>query len=160
MIHFRFILRQLRSSGKQALILVLCVALSLLTLVSLGGFSSSVRSSMLQDARQLHAADIIIHTHYPLSAGLEAATKKYEQEGQTVNALVLEFYSMVANHRLETSLLSHLKVVEKGYPFYGRVELGSGRAFATVLAPGTCIVAQTLLDRLGAVVPACWLPTR
>ncbi len=152
MIHLRFILRQLRSSGKQALILVLCVALSLLTLVSLGGFSSSVRSSMLQDARQLHAADIIIHTHYPLSAGLEAATKKYEQEGQTVNALVLEFYSMVANHRLETSLLSHLKVVEKGYPFYGRVELGSGRAFATVLAPGTCIVAQTLLDRLGAAI--------
>lgn len=152
MIHVRFILRQTHSSGKQALVLVLCVALSLLTLVSLGGFSRSVRSSMLQDARHLHAADIIIHSHYPLSAGLEAATKQYEQEGLTVGALVHEFYSMVTNPLLETSLLSHLKVVEEGYPFYGRVELGSGRELAAVLAAGTCIVEQRLLDRLGTAI--------
>ena len=65
MLHFRFIFRQINGSHKQAVIFVLCVALSLLILTSLGGFSSSVRRSMLKDARQLHAADITIHSHYP-----------------------------------------------------------------------------------------------
>ena len=152
MLNFHFITRQIRSSGKQALIFVLCVALSLLTLVSLGGFSSSVRSSMLKDARQLHAADIIIHSHYPLSAGLDAAIKDYEKQGLTAGALIHEFYSMAANSTRQKSVLSHLKVVEEGYPFYGAVELASGRQFSEVLTKGSIIVEQTVLDRL-AVEP-------
>ena len=67
---------------------MLCVTLSLLTLVSLGGFSSSVRTSMLKDARQLHAADIIIHSHYPLSRNLTASIKSYEKQGLVVGALI------------------------------------------------------------------------
>ena len=152
MLHFRFIFRQIRSSAKQALIFVLCVALSLLTLVSLGGFSSSVRSSMLKDARQLHGADIIIHSHYPLSSGLASAINDYEKKGLAMGALVHEFYSMASNPARQKSVLSHLKVVEKGYPFYGRVELASGRDFSEVLEPGTIIVEQPVLDRLDAEV--------
>ena len=150
MLHFRFIFRQIRSSSKQALIFVLCVALSLLTLVSLGGFSSSVRSSMLKDARQLHAADIIIHSHYPLSPGLTGALKDYQEKGLAAGALVHEFYSMASNPARQKSVLSHLKVVEEGYPFYGAVELASGRGFSEVLKPGTIIVEQPVLDRLDA----------
>jgi len=150
MFHFRFIFRQISSSGRQALIFVLCVALSLLTLVSLGGFSSSVRSSMLKDARQLHAADIIVHSHYPLSPRLEKVIKDYESQGQTAGALVYEFYSMASNPIQEKSLLSHLKVVEEGYPFYGKVELASGREFSKVLTKGSIIVDQAILDRLSA----------
>ena len=150
MFHFRFIFRQIRSSGKQALIFTLCVALSLLTLVSLGGFSNSVRSSMLKDARQLHAADIIIHSHYPLSPGLEKSIKNYASQGLTAGALVHEFYSMASNPSQGKSLLSHLKVVEEGYPFYGTVELASGREFSKVLTKGSIIVDQSVLDRTGA----------
>jgi len=150
MLHFRFILRQIRNSRKQALIFVLCVTLSLLTLVSLGGFSSSVRTSMLKDARQLHAADIIIHSHYPLSLNLTSSIKSYEKQGLAVGALIHEFYSMATNPRREKSVLSHLKVVEKGYPFYGTVELASGRQFNEVLTPGSIIVEQPVLDRLNA----------
>ena len=149
MLNFRFIFRQIRSSHKQALIFVFCAALSLLILVSLGGFSSSVRSSMLKDARQLHAADIIIHSHYPLSPGLTEAIDDYKKQGLTAGALVHEFYSMTSNPAREKSVLSHLKVVEKGYPFYGRVELASGRDFSEVLKKGTIIVEQPVLDRLG-----------
>ena len=148
MLHFRFILRQIRSSHKQALIFVLCVALSLLTLVSLGGFSSSVRDSMLKDARQLHAADIIIHSHYPLSSSLVSAIMDFEEQGVAVGAMVHEFYSMAANPVQEKSVLSHLKVAEPGYPFYGTVELASGREYSEVLTPGSIIVEQPVLDRL------------
>ena len=52
----------------------------------------------------------------------------------------------------EETLLANIKAVEPGYPFYGTVELASGRDFATVLAPGAVIAEQALLDRLGVVV--------
>lgn len=148
--HFRFIFRQIKGSRKQGVIFVICVALSLLILTSLGGFSSSVRRSMLKDARQLHAADITIHSHSPFSAQLVQAIEKYEKEGTVRGAVVNEFYSMAANPERDRSVLSDLKVVEPGYPFYGEVELASGRKFAQVLTEGAIIVEQSFLDRLQA----------
>ncbi|MCB2181780.1 MAG: ABC transporter permease [Desulfobulbaceae bacterium] len=148
MLTLRFVIRQIRGSGKQAFIFVLCVALSLLVLVSLGSFSSSVRSSMLKDARSLHASDIKIHSHYPFSGAIRQSIKKIVEEGKGRGAQFTEFYSMARNGEQEKSVLSHLKVVERGYPFYGSVRLSSGRDFTETLRPGTIIVEQALLDRL------------
>ncbi len=152
MVHYRFIFREINNSRTQAVIFVLCVTLSLLTLTSLGGFSSSVRRTMLQDARQLHAADITIHSHYPISEPLTRAIKEYEQEGKVQSALINEFYTMARNSVQDKSILSDLKVVERGYPFYGKVELVSGREFRDVLTQGSVIVEQVLLDRLQAQI--------
>jgi putative ABC transport system permease protein len=149
MLHLRFVLRQIMGAGKQAFILMLCVALSLLTLVALGSFSSNVRQSLLKDARQLHAADIIIHSHYPFSRPLQAAINNLIDKGQVRGTLIHEFYSMASSPERHTSVLSHLKVVGKGYPFYGQVKLASGRDFASVLTSGAIIVEQGVLDRLG-----------
>ncbi len=148
MLHGRFIYRQIVSSKKQASVFVLCVALSLVTLVSLGSFSRSVRQSALRDARKLHSADIIIKSHYPFSSHLEDAVKKYENEGLVESTLVHEFYSMALEPAGGKSVLANLKVVEKGYPFYGSVELASGRKFIDVMKKGAVIVEQGLLDRL------------
>ena len=152
MLHLRFIFRQIDSSRKQAIIFVLCVALSLLILTSLGGLSRNVRQLMLQDARQLHGADITLHSHYPFSDPLLSAIQDYEQQGLVQGALVNKFYSMARNPLTEKSILSDLKIVEKGYPFYGTVQLLSGRNFSEVLHKGSIIVGQVLLDRLQARV--------
>jgi len=150
MLHLHFICRQVAGSHKQAVIFVLCVALSLLTLTSVGGFSSNVRSSMLQDARKLNGADITVHSHYPFSEPLLHAIHRYEQQGAVQGALVNRFYSMARNPQREQSMLCDLKVVEKGYPLYGKVELLSGREFSAVLRQGSIIVEQVLLGRLQA----------
>ena len=105
---------------------------------------------MLQDARQLHAADIIIHSHYPLSEPLIQTIQESEKKGIVRSALVNEFYSMARNLKQDMSILSNLKVVEPGYPFYGTVKLASGRRFRDVLTAGSIIVEQVLLDRLHA----------
>ena len=42
--------------------------------------------------------------------------------------------------------------MELGYPFYGRVELASGRELHEVLTPGNVIVDPRLLERLGVQV--------
>lgn len=142
--------RLIRGALHQSLLFILSVALSLVTLVSLGGFSRSVHSSFLRDARALHAADIIIHSHTPFSGPLLSALRSLESRTELELARIHEFYSVVRTARkLEAaSILAHLKVVDPGYPFYGSVELASGRAFREALAPGSVIVERSLLDRL------------
>ncbi|MFW5635260.1 MAG: ABC transporter permease [Thermodesulfobacteriota bacterium] len=149
MLHKRFILRQLTRSGNQAAVFVLCVTLSILTIVAVNGFSESINRSLLRDARALHSGDIILHAHYPFSPALLDAVADLEAEGDARSLRIYDFYSVVRSPEGKKTLLADLKAVGPEYPFYGRVELASGRSLRSVLAPGTAIVEQALLDRLG-----------
>lgn len=147
--HLPTILRQVRRSSRQAGLFILCVALSISTLTAFSGFARSVDRSLKSDARSLHAADIIIRSYTPFSLGLSHDIDQLVDQGRIEKAAVHEFYSVVRAPADTASALARLKVVESGYPFYGRVALQSNRLFGDVLAPGVCIVEQTLLDRLG-----------
>jgi len=148
LVHIRFIGRQIMRSRRQALVFVLCVALSIVTLVSLNGFSASVQTSIQKDAKTLHGADIIIRSQYELSPAVIDSVAGLENRGEITSSRIWEFYSMVRHQDNKDSLLVKLKVVQPGYPFYGRVELKSGRKFGSILNKGNIIVAQALLDRL------------
>ncbi|MGA6925126.1 MAG: FtsX-like permease family protein [Desulfosarcina sp.] len=150
--HMPIVLRQVRRSSTQSGLFVLCVALSLTTLTAFSGFARSVHVALQNDARALHAADVIVKSNDPIPASLEAAIDRLAAEGRIVPARVHEFYSVVRAANEKASVLSRLKVVEPGYPFYGRVLLKSGRPFEQILVPGTCIVEQNLLDRTGLTV--------
>ena len=147
-VHINFILRQIMRSRRQATVFVLCVALSIVTLISLNGFSASVQSSMQKDAKTLHAADIIIRSQQDLSPAVLEVVERLENTKKITSTRIWEFYSMVRRQGDTESLLAKLKVVEPGYPFYGRVVLKSGRSIGRVLKKGRIIVAQALLDRL------------
>ncbi|MCJ7830592.1 MAG: FtsX-like permease family protein, partial [Desulfobacterales bacterium] len=144
----RLVIRQIVRSRKQAAIFVLCVMLSMVTLTALGGFSASVDRSMLDDARALHAGDVIIRSHYPFSAPLLSAVIDLQRRNVARGARIYQFYSVVRVPAETRSLLADLKVVEPGYPWYGTVELASRRPLQAVLVPGTCVVEATLLERL------------
>ena len=144
----RFIRRQITGSLHQSVVFVSCVVLSMVTLVSLGSFSQSVKSSLLRDARALHAADIIIHAHAPFSPQLLREISSLERRKAIEIARVYDFYSVVRTVKGDLSQLADLKIVEPGYPFYGAVVLASGEPFQKVLTPGNIVVEQGLLDRL------------
>ena len=131
---------------------MLCVALSIVTLISLNGFSASVNISLLNDAKTLHAADIIIQSYQEISPGTVNAVRQLEDQHQIISHRIWEFYSVVRSQEHRDSLLAKLKIVPPGYPFYGQVVLKSGRKFDSVLTPGSIVVAQSLLDRLGLKV--------
>jgi putative ABC transport system permease protein len=147
-IHGRFILRQIRRARKQAWMFVLCVALSIVTLIALNGFSASVHRSLLNDARALHGGDIIVRSAYDFSPALMEIVHRLESRQIATSLRVYEFYSVVRTLDSRDSLLANLKVVSQGYPFYGRVALRSGRELSGVLHAGSVVVAQGLLDRL------------
>ena len=148
LLHPTFIRRQLTSTGKQSTVLILCVMLSMITLVALRGFGDSVNRALLRDARSLQAADIIVDSNFQLSAPLVNEIQSLTASGVAEAARLYEFISVVRVATGEDTLLANLKVVEQGYPFYGVVTLASGRPFHEVLQPGTVVVAQELLERL------------
>lgn len=147
-LNFHFTIRQIARSRRQAIVFVLCVALSIVTLISLNGFSASVNTSMLDDAKTLHAADIVIHSHSDPSPAVINSVKQFEARNEILSTRIWEFYSIVRSPKGQKSLLAKLKLVQPGYPFYGKVALKSGREFGRVLTAGSIIVAQSLLDRL------------
>jgi putative ABC transport system permease protein len=148
LLHPTFIRRQLTSTGKQSIVLILCVMLAMVTLVALRGFGDSVNRALLRDARSLQAADIVVDSNFPLSAPLVNELQRLTTSGAAEAARLYEFISVVRVATGEETLLANLKVVEQGYPFYGIVTLASGRPFHEVLQPGAVVVAQDLLERL------------
>ncbi len=150
--HARFCLSRILRSKNQALLLVLCVSLSVVTLVALSGFAESANRSILKDARKLHASDIVVRSNYPFEKSFLEAIEDLDSQNVADSARVYSFYSVVRSPGEENSLLVEIKAPEKGYPFYGEVRLGSGRKFSEVLASGTALAEQAALDRLGLSV--------
>ncbi|MBA3028224.1 MAG: FtsX-like permease family protein [Desulfobacteraceae bacterium] len=144
-----FIFRQLARSSRQALLFVVCVALSICSITAFTGFSDSINQSVLNDARTLHAADVLIRSKTEISGPLDNLLSDWIRKGQIQRARVYEFNSVVRTADDASSLLADIKIVEKGYPFYGRVLLKSGRNFHDVLKSGRTVVDASLLDRMG-----------
>lgn len=144
--------RELAGSWQQAGVFFLCVVLSVVTLASINGFSRKVETALAEDARALHAADIIVRSRQPFSDPLERAITRIRAEGGMHAARYWEFYSVVRTVGSGSTLLADIKVVEDGYPFYGRCVLESGREFSEILRSGRIIVERILLERLGIAV--------
>ena len=149
MIHWRFLLGELRLGGAQAITFVLCVALSIATLTALNSFKADVHRSLLSDAQALHGGDIIIHSHYPISPPLLKTIESIRQKAGGEWIRTYEFYSVVRPVKGEESLFVSIMAVAPQYPLYGTVELTSGRDFSQVLGRGQVVVAPEVLTRLG-----------
>ena len=147
--HLPTIFRQVRRSSKQAGFFVLCVALSLTALTAFSGFARTVELALEKDAQSLHGADIIIQSPDAISDDMNRAINGLAGQGQILRVNVHEFYSVVLAADETASVLSMIKAVSTGYPFYGQVILESGGKFDQKLTPGTCIVAKNLLERTG-----------
>ncbi len=152
--HPTFVRRQLTATRNQSAIFVLCVALSMVTLVALRGFGDSVDRALTRDSRALIAGDVRLTSGYPFAPEIAAAVQAAVGAGRLGDAAArsYEFYSVVRRTGEDASLLSNLKVVDGAYPLYGAVTLASGRPLAAVLTPGQAVAEQALLDRLGLKV--------
>ncbi|MGW8194239.1 MAG: ABC transporter permease [Desulforhopalus sp.] len=148
----RFLMREMVHGRSQVVVFILCVALSLISIVAINSFRRDVRQSVVSDARGLHGGDIIVHSHYPFSPSLEKELISIQQQKGIDGVRSWEFYSVARRKDGKGSVFSNIKAVAKGYPLYGQVDLRSGRALSQVLQPGKVVVAEPLLDRLGLVV--------
>jgi len=150
--NFRFIVSEIVHSRGQGFIFVVCVALSLVSLVAINSFRRDVNQSLISDARNLHGGDVIVTSHHPFTPAIEAELLALEDLPDTSVSRTWEFYSVARAVDKEQTVLANIKVVDNHYPLYGSVILASGSTFQNALEPGTAIVASSLLTRLGVAV--------
>lgn len=148
----RHLLRDLAHNRGQAVIFVLCVALSLVSIIAVNSFRRDVRGVIAGDAATLQGGDIIVRSGSELTPALTAELSAVIGEGGITAVTAWEFYSVARKDNGEEFLFSNIKAVAGGYPLYGTVELASGTPFAEALRPGSAIVGRTLLERLGLAV--------
>ena len=148
MFRLRLILRQITRSKSQAAVFVLCVTLSVVTLVAVNGFSEGIRRAFEKDAKVNHGADVIAGSSFPFSQPMLSAEEKLRAMDGVQTARLYSFYAMARTDIGKNALLAAVKVVPEAYPLYGRVVLASGGDFKRVLGPGKAVVEQALLDRM------------
>jgi len=140
--------REMRSSRGKFFFVILSVAIGVAALTGVRGFSSSFRTTLLNRARSIMAADLSARMLSQPTQSEAAGILEIEREGVQVTP-VTELLSMASSTKTFDPLLVSLKAVDpNAYPFYGTVELDSKEKLSNVLDGDNIAVADDLLVRL------------
>ena len=152
----RMAYRELRSSWRRLAFFFLCVAVGVAAIVALRSLTQNVRVALATEARTLLAGDVSLRTDRPWPAAVRTALDRALGESgggrrtETVDIVTMARPDGAGSTRTR---VVELRGVEAGFPFYGRFELASGRAYAFDLLRGQgALVAPELLTQLGLQV--------
>ncbi len=140
--------REMRSSRGKFFFVILSVAIGVAALTGVRGFSSSFRTTLLDHARSIMAADLAARTTQQPTPAESQGLADIQSEGAHMTP-VTELTSMASDPRTFDPLLISLKAVDPTqYPYYGTVDLEPAGKLSDVLTPDSVIVADDLLVRL------------
>ena len=153
----RFILRmayrELRSSWRRLAFFFVCVAIGVAAIVALRSLTQNVRVALATEARTLLAGDVSLRTDRPWPDTVwPALDRSLEESGPALRTETVDIVTMarLADTDSARTKVVELRGVQAGFPFYGRFELASGRAYAFDLLRGEgALVAPELLTQLG-----------
>ncbi|MEO6223537.1 MAG: FtsX-like permease family protein [Vicinamibacterales bacterium] len=144
--------REVRSSGPRLLFFFLCVALGVAAIVALRSVVQEVRATLMREARDLVGADLIVQSSRQWPADVQARLDEYLGKPPAQERMeVIETSTMAAAG--ERVQLVELRGVADGFPYYGTLQLQSGRSWTSQLLQGHGIAVQPeLLIQLGVSV--------
>jgi putative ABC transport system permease protein len=144
--------REMHSSRGKFFFVILSVAIGVAALTGVRGFSSSFRSTLLDKARSIMAADLSARMFQQPTPEQQRGLDEIAASGVEITP-VTELLSMASSAKTLDPLLVSLKAVDPAmYPFYGDVELAPAGPLKTLLTPDTVAVADDLLVRLNLKV--------
>jgi len=144
--------REMHSSRGKFFFVILSVAIGVAALTGVRGFSGSFRTSLLNRARAIMAADLSARMFQQPTPEEQAGLDEIAASGVEITP-VTELLSMASSAKTLDPLLVSMKAVDPAmYPFYGEVELAPAAPLKTVLTPDTVAVADDLLVRLNLKV--------
>jgi putative ABC transport system permease protein len=145
--------RELQASRVKFAFVVLSVAIGVGALTGVRGFSESLGSVLLSQARGILAADLSARMNRELSPAEQARLDAYAKAEHIQQTKVTEMISMAALSTAPVPLLVTLKIVDPlVYPFYGTVKLDPAVSLPSLLTDSTVVVDESLLVRLSAHV--------
>jgi putative ABC transport system permease protein len=144
--------REMHSSRGKFFFVILSVAIGVAALTGVRGFSASFRSTLLNRARSIMAADLSARMFQQPTPEQQKGLDEIAASGVEITP-VTELLSMASSAKTLDPLLVSLKAVDPAmYPFYGDVELAPATPLRTTLTPETVVVADDLLVRLNLKV--------
>jgi putative ABC transport system permease protein len=139
--------RDLRASWAKFAFVIVAVALGVGSLTGMRSFSVVFQRTLLEQARTIMAADLSARDFHAFPPDQLAKLRNLHAEGVQYT-LVTETVSMASTSANPDPLLVSLKVVDPAqYPYYGHVQLASGRSLRDVLTNNTAIVSEEFLLR-------------
>lgn len=134
-----FFARELRAHPFFFLLLFLTLFLGTFGLMGISLVSEQVQSKLASNAQELLSSDIAVGARRPVTAEEEKRIRSLVPSSQTYQ--VIDLYSMVTHLRSGQARLVEVRVVERGFPFYGKLELKSG-----AYDPGKFQISKDLAD--------------
>ncbi len=140
--------RDLHASWAKFAFVIVAVALGVGSLTGMQSFSVVFQRTLLQQARNIMSADLSARDFHVYTDKELAQLDKLQSHG-VQHTLVTETVSMASTTSNPDPLLVSLKVVDPSqYPYYGQVQLASGRALRDVLKNDTTVVSEEFLLRM------------
>jgi putative ABC transport system permease protein len=139
--------REARGATRHLVIFFTCIALGVAALVGVGSFAQSLDRTLAREAKALMGGDLEVRSTRPLEPRVEALVEGLRDRGATITR-VRELVGMAREPGSGATLLVELKVVEAGYPLYGRLEVRPDRPLAELLGESGALVHESVLTRL------------
>ncbi len=140
--------REMHSSRGKFFFVILSVAIGVAALTGVRGFSGSFRSTLLDKARSIMAADLSARMFQQPTPEQQKGLDDIAASGVEITP-VTELLSMASSAKTLDPLLVSLKAVDPAkYPFYGEVQLSPAAALRDSLTADSVEVADDLLVRL------------
>jgi putative ABC transport system permease protein len=144
--------REMHSSRGKFFFVILSVAIGVAALTGVRGFSASSRSTLLDRARSIMAADLSARMFQQPTPEQQKGLDEIAASGVEITP-VTELLSMASSAKTLDPLLVSLKAVDPAkYPFYGEVELSPAVPLKATLTADSVAVADDLLVRLNLKV--------
>lgn len=147
----RIALREARSSSLKFLFVVLAVAAGVGALTGVRGFSTSFERMLLDQARTMMAADLMVRIFGGATDQQVAAMDALAAKGLRRTEIV-ETLSMLSSASEDPALVSVKAIDPKVYPFYGEVKLVPKARLLDLLDDRTVAVSDDLPSRANVKV--------
>jgi putative ABC transport system permease protein len=141
---FAIAMRELRSGAGGLTVFVLCIALGVAAVASIGSLAASFNEALARQGRFLVGGDLSFELiHRQANAQERTALDSLGQVSESAG------FRAMARSATGKSALIEVKAVDDSYPLYGEVSITRAEAAGPVWrTPGVVLVENTLLDRL------------
>jgi putative ABC transport system permease protein len=141
---FAIAIRELRSGAGGLTVFVLCIALGVAAVASIGSLAASFNEALARQGRFLVGGDLSFELiHRQANAQERTALDSLGQVSESAG------FRAMARSATGKSALIEVKAVDDSYPLYGEVSITRAETAGPVWrTPGVVLVENTLLDRL------------
>jgi putative ABC transport system permease protein len=142
--------RETRGGWRHVLTVLVCVALGVASLVSVGSLAVELERTLAREAKTLLGGDVEVRATRAVPAAVVDAVARLHGSGAAL-VHTRELVGM-ARSGAGVSLLVEVKAVDGGYPLYGAVTTRPAAALTQLLAGDGAVVEEALLSRLSLTI--------